>query len=657
MTNSILHIDRDNLLQLERSMTREWLETDGRGGYASASVLMCPTRRYHGLLVAPPKSGAPRHVFVAPFEETFHGGGKTFPISMARYAGSWAPLGHQGIDSFELVPFPSYVYRFGRATLERQILMVRGSHTVLVRYRVSGQQNKVELRLRPFLPCREADKLTFENLALEKRARRIPSGVTCQPYAGLPPVSITVGSQAHFEADPVWYRGFEYQADLARGYDGHEDQFSPGMFHVALDPGVEVIVAATIESPVQDPTSLWARESSARKAACRAPRTSVSSVLEVSAEDFVYRTDDGRLGVIAGFPWFGEWGRDTFISLPGLLLSRGRVRECGDALEASTAFLRRGLMPNIFGKGQDDSHYGSVDASLWFVRAVRLYELAAGPEARVAQRFLAALTEIGTSYKNGTDLAISCDADGLIHAGSSELNATWMDARTAHGPVTPRDGCAVEINALWYFLLAYLERLNIDAGNESESREWGSLKRRAAKSFVERFWLAEDHYLADAWKDGVADRSVRPNMVIAAALEFSPLSRGMRTDIVQRAQAELLTPFGLRTLEPRNPSYKGRYFGGPEERDRAYHQGTVWPWLIGFYCEAYLRAFGAQEKSLEVLRELLDGFDEQLTKFGLAHVSEVLDGDPPYRPGGTIAQAWNTAEILRAYRLLEAPPR
>jgi glycogen debranching enzyme len=222
--------------------------------------------------------------------------------------------------------------------------------------------------------------------------------------------------------------------------------------------------------------------------------------------------------------------------------------------------------------------------------------------------------------------------------------------------VTPRDGCAVEVNALWYFLVEYLERLNLAHGDENAGREWGSLKLKAAKAFIERFWLPEENYLADVWKDGVPDRAVRPNMVIAASLEFSPLSRGMRTDIVQRAHAELLTPFGLRTLEPPNPAYKGRYFGGPEERDRAYHQGTVWPWLIGPYCEAYLRAHGAQEKSRQALRELLDGFEEQLAQFGLNHVSEVLDGDPPYRPGGTIAQAWNAAEILRAYRLLEVPP-
>jgi predicted glycogen debranching enzyme len=291
------------------------------------------------------------------------------------------------------------------------------------------------------------------------------------------------------------------------------------------------------------------------------------------------------------------------------------------------------------------------------VRAVRLYDQASGVEQKVGERFLPALTEIATHYAGGTELGIAADADGLLVAGRGDLNATWMDARTAEGPVTPRDTSPVEINALWYFLLAYLEKIHLDRHDDAAAREWGAKKRVAGKSFIDRYWLADEHYLADTWKDGVADRSVRPNMVIAAALELSPLSRGMRTDIVKRALAELLTPFGLRTLEPRNPAYKGRYGGSPEDRDRAYHQGTVWPWLFGFFCEAYLRVYGAQPKRVEYLRTLLDGIEEQLSKYGLHHISEVLDGDPPYRPGGTIAQAWNTAEILRAYRLLEAPPR
>jgi predicted glycogen debranching enzyme len=665
VTQPLIHIDRDSCLQLERSMTREWLETDGRGGYASSTILMCSTRRYHGLLVAPPPGSVKRHVFLSRFEETFHGGGKSFAISMARYPGLWAPLGHQGVEQFELVPYPSWVYLFGRARLEREIMLVRGEHTVLTRYRVSGQQNQVELRLRPLLPFREADALTFENFVLEKRVARLPRGIESQPYPALPKLSITVAGDVHFEADPVWYRNIEYTADIARGYDGHEEQFSPGVFHVALPSGADVIVAATIGAAIEDPLAAWRRESARRRKALASIGFGVQAVQHLVADDFLYRDasqhrdapghrdETERTIVIAGFPWFGEWGRDTYISLPGLLLARDRVDECGEALESAQRFLKNGLMPNIFGRTSADSQYNSADAGLWFARAIALYARAAGSEGRVEKRFLRGLTEIAESYIAGTELGMRSNEEGLLQAGGSELNATWMDARIGTTPVTPRDGCPVEINALWYHLLAHLEHIHRELGDAHEVRVWGRRKRLVGKAFLERFWLPDEHYLADTWNDGRADRSLRPNMVIAAALEWSPLSRGMRTDIVKCAMAELLTPVGLRTLEPRNPSYIGRYAGNQDQRDRAYHQGTVWPWLIGFFSEAYLRAYGWKPRRIEYVKSLLDAFEEQFSRCGLSHVSEVFDGDPPHRPGGTIAQAWNTAEILRAYRLLE----
>jgi predicted glycogen debranching enzyme len=655
VTQPLIHIDRDACLQLERSMTREWLETDGRGGYASSTILLCPTRRYHGLLVAPPPGSVKRHVFLSRFEETFHGGGKSFPISMARYPGLWSPLGHQGIEHFELAPYPSWVYLFGRARLERDVMLVRGEHTVLCRYRVTGQQSQVELRLRPLLPFREADALTFENFAIDKRAERLPRGIVAQPYPGLPKIAITIAGNVHFEADPAWYKNIEYTTDIARGYDGHEEQFSPGVLHVPLESSVDVIVASTLGAPIQDPAALWRRESARRKKRLAALGLGLQAVQDIAADDFLHKNEEERPIVIAGFPWFGEWGRDTYVSLPGLLLARGRVDECGEALESALRFLKHGLMPNIFGRTREDSHYGSADAGLWFARAVHLYTQVAGEKSGAAERFLPGLTEIAESYIAGTELGLRGDEEGLLRAGRPDLNATWMDARTSAGPVTPRHGCAVEINALWYHLLAQLEDLHRAHGDAHEMRVWGRRKRVVGKAFLERFWLPEEHYLADTWNEGRADRALRPNMVIAAALEWSPLSRGMRTDIVKCAMGELLTPFGLRTLEPRNPAYIGRYTGNQDQRDRAYHQGTVWPWLIGFYCEAYLRAYGWKPRRIEYLKGLLDAFEEQLSRCGLNHISEVFEGDPPHRPGGTIAQAWNTAEILRAYRLLEQP--
>jgi predicted glycogen debranching enzyme len=273
--------------------------------------------------------------------------------------------------------------------------------------------------------------------------------------------------------------------------------------------------------------------------------------------------------------------------------------------------------------------------------------------AAVTRRFLPALREIADNYARGTGLGLAADESGLLRSGAPTLNATWMDARTSQGPVTPRDGCAVEINALWYALLAHLEELEERVGRPAIAAQRRVQRERAGAAFLERFWLAREGYLADVWKDGVRDTAIRPNMVLAAALEHSPLSQSQRADVVRCARAELLTPCGLRTLEPRHKDYAGRFGGGPEERDRAYHQGTVWPWLIGSFVEAWLRAHGGGDDAKTFLRELLDGFGDLLERQGLLHVSEVMDGDPPHRPGGCFAQAWNSGELLRAYAMLD----
>jgi len=676
-----VRLEREELLRLDLALTREWLETDACGGYASSTVLLCNQRRYHGLHVAPFEGNPSRHVFVSRFEEWVHGGrgeaSKAFPLSMAHYPGHWSPHGHKSLERFELVPYPSFLYRIGGVEIVREILAVKGVPVTLVRYVAIGGEAPLELRVRPLLACRDAHALTFENLHLDARVERCGGaafGIGVRPYAALPRVALAVEPRegVHFEADPLWYHGVEYPLDIERGFDSHEDLFSPGVLHLPLAPGEECVVALAIGDPPDGPRSLWASESSARRARLEELGVGPRAQLELGADDFLYRTRPlpgtprsvspgrvspgsgsiGRLGVIAGYPWFGEWGRDTFVSLPGLLLARGRVEECGEALSGALPFLKDGLLPNVFGRDPGESQYGSADASLWFARAVRSYERAGAPRARILAEFRPALERIANAYAAGTALGIGCDEKGLIHAGTPDTNATWMDARTAQGPVTPRDGYAVELDALWYFLLAYLEDLAARANDAAAAHDWRAKKRLAGRTFRRRFWLEDGRYLADTWKDGVPDRSVRPNMVIAAALEFSPLSRGKRTDVVARAELELLTPRGLRTLAPGHPAYRGAFRGGPEERDAAYHQGTVWPWLIGSYCEAYLRAYGDGAEPRAHLAELLAGFGEHLSTHGLNHVSEVFDGDPPHRPGGTFAQAWNTAELLRAASLV-----
>ncbi len=658
-TFPLLTIPREELLQIEKALTREWLETNGLGGYASSTVLFCATRRYHGLLVHPFGSVQDRFLFLSRFEESVHGGDKGFDLSMARYPGLYHPHGYRSIVDFALVPWPRATYRIGGTSLVKEVLLVRRRPIVLVRWSVRTRRDDLELRFRPLLPFRRVEELTFENLDLDPRVRRGPRCIAFKPYAPLPSLHLSWNlERMRFEADPVWYRRIEYEADLERGYDGREDQFNPGVLHAPVRDGDVLVLAASLDGPVAEPEVLFAEEAAARRARLpqnRAP--TATERLELAADAFLYEGDGGRPGVIAGFPWFTEWGRDTFIALPGLTLARGDLETCRRVLEGALPYLRKGLMPNIFGRRPEESHYGSADASLWFARAVRLYELALPQDAgfaAVVDGFLPALEEIAGWYRDGTDLGIHTDDEGMVHVGDEHTNATWMDAAVGGEPVTPRHGCPIEIVALWYHLLAYLERLHERRGDRRRAERWRRLRRRLRRSMIERFWIEDGRYLGDCWRDGVLDERVRPNMAIAAALEFSPLTRGKRTDVLGRCEVELLTPYGLRTLSPKDPDYEGRYRGGPEERDRAYHQGTVWPWLLGFWIEGVLRVSPQRVRLRRRIRRLLDGFTDVLDRQGLNQVSEIFDGDPPHKPGGAIAQAWSVGELLRARRLLEA---
>jgi len=651
-TEPLVRLDRSVLGDLERALATEWLETNGLGDYASSTVLACPTRRYHGLLVARLEGSAQRHVFLARFDEHARSPDGAAPLSVARYDETFAPDGHEAIDEFRLAPFPSSRYWIGSTEVAREVLMVQGEHVVLMRW--GAHRGPVRLELKPLFACRDADALHARNDALDPTVRRTELGLTCQPYASLPAITLGFGAaEFHFEAEPVWYYGQHYSADAARGYDDKEDLWCPGTLHVELDAGRDAILAIGLgESPVADPRTLWRQEVQRRRAESASVRPDdVVARSELAADAFFARRGR-RIGITAGFPWFGEWGRDAFIALPGLTLARGQVDRCEDVLAGALPYLQGGLLPNIYGLDPDDSHYGSVDAALWFARAARLWHEAPGARRGFVDELVPALEEIATAYRDGTDLGVRADAQGLIEAGSPELNPTWMDARASDGPVTPRTGCAVEINALWYSLVEHLEGLARGRGDRTALRTWRDLRRRIGATFRERFWLPEDRYLADVWNHGERDTSVRPNMVIAAALEASPLTRKERQGVVERARDELLTPRGLRTLSPRHPAFVARYEGGPDERDRAYHQGTVWPWLLGFYVEAHVRAFGTKKRDLDALRALWDAFLPELDRAGLNHVSEVFDGGDRGRPGGTIAQAWNTAELLRSCALL-----
>jgi len=651
----ILRLAPPDLHDFDAAAGKEWLETDGAGGYAASTVLWCPTRRYHGWLVAPAGSAGRRHVFLTRFDEWLATPYGEHPFSCARWADTVAPRGDRLQTGFELAPHPVATYEIDGFTLRRELLMVKGRHAVLVRYSlVGGGTAGVELRLRPLLACREADALTFRNADLDASVQRLTDGIRCQPYAGLPAVDLTWSAGAvEIDRTPTWYLGARYAVDEARGFEGREDNWSPCRLRLPLREGAPVVLAASIAGRVDDPRGTFAAQEKQRRAAAAGVQTPRQR-LQLAGEDFLFRTPAGRLTVCAGYPWFTEWGRDTFIALPGLTLARGDLDRCAEVLSGALAFLRRGLLPNVYGPTPESSSYDSVDAALWFGRAVFAWSAAGGKRDRLLGEYLPALTEVVDRYADGTaGLGIGLTDDGLLRAGARDLNPTWMDARTPAGPVTPRDGCAVELNALWYQLLVGVADLWLGKRNKTLAKRYGDLAKRHKRAFLAAFWLQDGGYLADrVGPDGV-DPAVRPNMVIAAAQADSPLAKPQRRAVVDKARAELLTPRGLRTLSPHDRAYVGRYAGGPLQRDAAYHQGTAWPWLLGFFVEASLRAYGTSKKVVAELRALWTGFDAELDATGLGHVSEVFDGDLPQRPGGTFAQAWNTGEWLRSLRLLD----
>ncbi|HEB52262.1 MAG TPA: hypothetical protein ENI87_03290 [bacterium] len=640
----------------------EWLLTDGRGGYACGTARDLAMRRYHGFWIVRPAGEVRRRMVVAALDERVgpRGGDADDGVPRAHlmhahWRGQARPSpGHAEVD-FRPRPVPSWTFRTAYGSVTRQVVLQRAADgqpsALLVRWR-NLEDRALRLHVRPLLGWCDADHLPqqHESFAADVCARGASWGV--QPDASLPRLWLSADGVASYTAEPVWYTGFVYELDRRRGYDHVGDRWSPGFVAFDLRARGEVTLAFALGEPVDDAAlafdaALRQHEQSWRRAS--ADEQPLTARLALGGDDFLYRGVGDRLGVLAGFPWFFEWGRDVFLALPGLTLAREDAQTCAEVLTGCLPFLHRGLLPNVYGRDIASSDYGSCDAALWFALAVQRFADAGHDPELVRERLLPALRSIVEHYRAGTDLGMAVTADGLLAAGREDLNATWMDARTARGPVTPRAGLPVEIQALWYALLAFVAEHEPDDGGD-----YAGLRDRCGEAFVRAFWLKQHGYLADCVHDDIADRTVRPNMVVASALARSPLTMAKRRKVVDRAGRELRTPRGLRTLSPDDPRYVGVYGGGPEERDRAYHQGTVWPWLLGFFVEASLRATAKRsrkQRAREHLAELDELLRVELERGGIDHVNEVYDGDPPHRPGGTFAQAWNTGELLRAYRL------
>jgi predicted glycogen debranching enzyme len=645
----MIRFGREICGDLEAARRREWLETDALGGFASSTLLGLNTRRYHGLLVASLRPPVERYVLLSKLEETLVIGERRFELGVNQYPGAVHPEGYRYLEEFRLDPFPVWVYRVEGVELEKSLCMLQGENSTVVQYRVRAPAEGLRLEVRPLLAFRDYHSLTHENPALNPQVQQEAGRATVTPYADLPSLHFVHDADA-LDGTGFWYRRFEYQEERERGLDFQEDLYSP--FSLLFDLGrrsTASLLASTEARDVSQVAFLVQAERGRREALAAASPVGNELVraLALAADAFVVARGDQKT-VIAGYPWFCDWGRDTMIALPGLALVTGKPDVARSILLEFARHVDQGMLPNRFPDAGEAPEYNTVDASLWYFQAVQALLQYTDDTPWVLERLYPVLADMVDWHLKGTRYGIRVDEDGLLLAGEAGVQLTWMDAKVGDWVVTPRRGKAVEIQALWYNALCLMERLARAREDSGAAERYRKVAGQAKGSFNSLFWNEEAGCLYDAVDGDFRDSSLRPNQVLAASLPSSMLSREKAKAMLEVVERELLTPYGLRSLSPNDPRYQGRYEGDARTRDGAYHQGTVWAWLMGPFLTAYLKANGRSVAARTKAAEWLEGFREHLLEAGLGQVSEIFDGDSPHRPRGCIAQAWSVAELLRA---------
>ncbi len=660
----MLRFDRATCADLAQALRREWLETNGLGGFASSTIVGLDTRRYHGLLVAALEPPGGRMLLLAKVEETLVVGGRRWELSANQYPGVVHPQGHLRQVEFRLDPFPTFTWSVDGWLLEKTVLLVHGENTVVVRWALSPEPpadpaEPVTLELRPLIAFRDFHATTHENPALDPTVRVEDGVATVAPYAGLPALYVAHAADS-VDSQGFWYRSFEYAAERERGLDYVEDLFQPFTLRFDLRERRRVaIVAGTTRRAASDADELVRAEAERRRAlvAVVPEQDALQRTLLDAADRYVVRRGTGKT-LIAGYPWFGDWGRDTFIAVRGLCIATGRLDVAREVLLAWTDLVSEGMLPNRFAEHGEEPEYNSVDAALWFVVAARELLAAAAAARRpldVAEEraLFRAIDAILDGYARGTRHRIGLDEeDGLLFAGEPGVQLTWMDAKVGDWVVTPRVGKPVEVQALW------LTALEVGA---ARAERWTKLLERGRASFARRFWNEEAGCLYDVvdadGEPGAVDAGLRPNQIFAVGgLPSVLLDAARARRVVDVVEERLWTPLGLRSLAPGEPGYGARYEGGVRERDGAYHQGTVWPWLIGPFVEAWARVRGGSaEAKREARTRFIAPLERHLADAGLGHVSEIADAEPPHEPRGCPFQAWSVGELLRLLRVVLAP--
>lgn len=642
-------IGKDICRDLDQAIHREWLETNGIGGFASSTIIGLNTRRYHGLLVPALNPPLGRIVALSKFEETLTlSNGNTFDLSSNNYYGAIHPHGYRYLEHVQFAPLPTFTYQLNDVVFEKQVFMIHGQNATIITY--GPLEEPATLTLRPLVAFRDYHHITRQNHFLNPHVDIEPNHIRFQPYEQLPPLYITHNGQ--FENKGDWYYNFTYPVEAYRGLDCEEDLYCPGEFTFELQPGQPAHIIASLEPIDIDQTdTLKQTEITRRKKLIQnAPADDVSTRLLTQAADaFIVKRKDNLSTIIAGYPWFTDWGRDTMIALPGLTLVTKRFDEARGILSAFAQVCDQGLIPNRFPDHGETPDYNSVDATLWYVHAIDRYLAYTGDTAFVEKTLWPTIKDIITHFCKGTRYNIHVDDDGLLYAGEPGVQLTWMDAKVDDWVVTPREGKPVEINALWYNALCVAQNLAEQFKEPKLAQEYSTLAQKAAAQFPQTFWNPETACLFDCIGPHGPDPAIRPNQIFALSLPHRMLSSEQEKSVLAIVQRDLLTPYGLRSLSPSDPAYRGHYGGDPHARDGAYHQGTVWGWLLGSFVTSWVRIHQDDPSVHHTAQRFLDPLRQHLQEYGLGQISEIFDGDPPYTPRGCYAQAWSVAETLRAY--------
>ncbi|NUO79742.1 glycogen debranching enzyme N-terminal domain-containing protein [candidate division KSB1 bacterium] len=656
-----ISFDKTLTQNFDEALRREWLETNGLGGWASSTLAGAHTRRYHGLLVAALHPPVGRMVLLSKLEEALLINNQRFELSCNRYPGAVHPRGFEYLDSFTRDLFPVFEYEAQGVRVRKTIAASNGENTTLILYEVLHAPSTFEMELRPFIAYRDYHSMAHANDAIRREARFEHGLFRAQPYAGTPELFLSV-PEFSFSAQPEWYYNFEYRLEQYRGLDAHEDLFTYGTFKRTLQAGDRFGVIASLHDPTgRDAFQLFHAEKLRREKLCSAAISidAFAKTLTLAADQFIVRRGENLRTIIAGYHWFSDWGRDTMIALPGICLSTGRFEDARKILRAFAQSTSQGMLPNRFPDAGEQPEYNTVDATLWFFVAIYKYLEYTNDVAFVREELMPTLRDIISWHERGTRYNIHVDTDGLLYAGAPGVQLTWMDAKVGDWVVTPRSGKAVEINALWYNALAIYAELARRFGNAGEAESFTHRAKQVQAKFNEVFWNESAGALYDYLegesrlslssasnenRDGAA---IRPNQIFALSLPFPLLEGRKAQQVLKIVEEQLYTPVGLRSLAANEPGYRTHYGGDQWSRDSAYHQGTVWSWLLGPFITALIRVEG--EAGRQRARQVIDRLKPHLLDAGLGTVSEIFDAEPPHAPRGCMAQAWSVGELLRAY--------